>query len=95
MGPAGCRDPSQSPKYPILLRHHIWPRLGECFLAAIVGHDAELLHRELDRLESLAVVKAPAKLDARFNNGTGRVIVYGASDRSGKSKNSEGCVKFL
>ena len=40
----------------------------------IHGVDPALLHAELDMLDALPVVKGPAKLDPKFNGGTGRVI---------------------
>ena len=38
------------------------------------GVEPALLHAELDKLDALPVVKGPAKVDAKFNGGTGRII---------------------
>ena len=58
----------------------------------IHGVDPVLLHAELDKLDALPVVNGPARLDPKFNGGTGRVICNLWCRREHAKKDQEPCV---
>lgn len=58
----------------------------------IHGVEPALLHAELDKLDALPFVKGPARLDPKFNAGTGRVICNLWCRRQHAKKDQEPCV---